>query len=307
MANHDKSKNDKRSKKHTGKKYAVSPAGMTLSEQLRLPQGPVDISALDPAATTGFPGKGKEDAPELTALMEPKLADLQERLYADGKNPETAKQRVLLLLQGMDTAGKGGTIKHVIGMVDPQGVQIKAFKRPTPEELAHDFLWRVRKAVPDYGMLGVFDRSQYEDVLIVRVDNLVPESEWSKRYQLINEFEAELAEQGTTLIKCFLNISKAVQKEREAARLADPAKYWKYNPGDLDTRAKWDEYMVAYADALEKCNTEFAPWYVIPSDRKWYRNWAVAQILTEHLAALNLQWPPATFDVETEKAKVAAC
>ena len=205
----------------------------------------------------------------------------------------------------MDTSGKGGAIRHAIGLVDPQGVRIKAFKAPTDEERKHDFLWRIEREVPGPGMIGIFDRSQYEDVLVVRVNGLVPEKVWQSRYDEINAFEQRLVDDGTVIIKCFLHISSAEQKERLLARLEDPSKHWKYNPGDVDVRGQWDDYQAAYADALGRCSTQHAPWYVIPSDRKWYRSWAVAQLLAEHLRTLDLEWPVADFDVEVEKARVA--
>ena len=281
-------------------------AAAPLSSLLRVPSGPVSMADFDSSATPGFPGKDKDDAPAELAALIPELSDLQERLYAHGRSdPENARS-VLVVLQGMDTSGKGGVIRHAIGLVDPQGVQLKSFKAPTAEERAQHYLWRIRKALPTGGMIGIFDRSHYEDVLVVRVESLVPESEWSRRYDEINEFEAELVANGTTLIKCMLNVSFEEQLARLKARLDDPTKYWKYNPGDVDARAKWPAYQEAYAAALELCNTADAPWHVIPADRKWYRNWAVAELLRETLAGMNLQWPPADFDVATEKARVAA-
>ena len=276
-----------------------------LSEVLRLPVGEVDMTAFDPAATPGFPGE-KQDAAAITKALAPELSDLQERLFAAGRVDESRTQRILIVLQGMDTSGKGGVIRHAIGMVDPQGVKIKAFKVPTEEERAHHYLWRIQRELPPPGLIGIFDRSHYEDVLVVRVHNVVEESVWSQRYDEINAWEDELGDQGTVLIKCFLNISSAEQKKRLIARLDDPTKHWKYNPGDVDERAKWPAYMEAYRAVFERCNTERAPWYVIPSDRKWYRNWAVAQLLVEQLRALDLRWPVANFDVEEEKARVAA-
>jgi PPK2 family polyphosphate:nucleotide phosphotransferase len=276
-----------------------------ISELLRLPVGEVDLSQFDPASTPGFPGD-KEDASEVTEALAPELGDLQERLFAAGRVKETTDRKILIVLQGMDTSGKGGTIRHAIGMVDPQGVKIKAFKAPTEEERAHHYLWRIERELPAPGLIGIFDRSHYEDVLVVRVHKLVDESVWSKRYDEINAWEKDLVEQGTVLIKCFLHISSAEQKERLLARLEDPTKHWKYNPGDVDERANWSTYMKAYQAVLERCNTEHAPWYMIPADRKWYRNWAVAQLLTEHLRALDLDWPAADYDVEQEKARVAA-
>jgi len=276
-----------------------------LSEALRRPPGPLDVRDLDPRATPLFPG-GKADAPRATAPVAALLEDLQERLYAQARTDPAAAPRVLLVLQGMDTAGKGGTIKHAIGLVDPQGVAIQAFKAPTPQELRHDFLWRIRRALPAPGMIGIFDRSHYEDVLIGRVEQLASPEEIERRYDRINAFEHELAAGGTRIVKCFLNVSKAAQKRRLAERLDPPgAKYWKYNPGDLGTRAKWDDYMTAYNLVLERCDSDEAPWYLIPSDRKWYRNWAVARILAETLAAMGLQWPAATFDVAAERVRVA--
>jgi PPK2 family polyphosphate:nucleotide phosphotransferase len=276
-----------------------------LSTLLRLPAGPVEMGSFDPAAATGFPGD-KNDAPAITESLAPELGDLQERLFAAGRVAEGTSPKILVVLQGLDTSGKGGVIRHAIGMVDPQGVKIKAFKAPTEEERAHQYLWRVERELPAPGMIGIFDRSHYEDVLVVRVNNLVDESVWSKRYDEINAWEEDLVDQGTVLIKCFLNLSSAEQKDRLLARLDDPTKHWKYNPGDVDERAKWPAYMAAYQAVLERCNTKRAPWYVIPADRKWYRNWAVAQLLVEHLRALYLSWPTAEFDVEKEKERVAA-
>jgi PPK2 family polyphosphate:nucleotide phosphotransferase len=276
-----------------------------LSRLLRLPKGPVDLTAIDAAGSPGYPGAGKTDAPALTAALAPELSDLQERLYANGRSAVPGAPSVLVLLQGMDTSGKGGVIRHAMGLVDPQGIQLTSFKVPTEEERKHHYLWRIRRALPDPGMIGIFDRSQYEDVLVVRVEQLVPVSEWNRRYDEINAFEKEVADAGTTIIKCFLHVSFEEQRQRLADRLASPAKYWKYNPKDIDARAKWPAYQEAYTDALERCNTDHAPWFVIPSDRKWYRNWAVAQLLREHLIGLNLSWPEATFDVAAEKARVA--
>ena len=242
----------------------------------------------------------------MTEALAPELSDLQERLFATGRANEAVSKKILVVLQGMDTSGKGGVIRHAIGMVDPQGVKIKAFKAPTEDERSHAYLWRIERELPPSGMIGIFDRSHYEDVLVVRVRSLVEKSVWSKRYDEINAWEANLIEQGMVLIKCFLNLSSAEQKARLMARLDDETKYWKYNPGDVDERALWPAYMEAYQAVLERCNTEGAPWYVVPADRKWYRNWAVAQLLVEHLHALGLRWPAADFEVEKEKARVSA-
>ena len=281
-------------------------ADVPLSELLRLPQGQVSMADLDPSATPGYPGEGKADAEELTDALGPEVSDLQEMLYAAGRSePETAP-RVLVVLQGMDTSGKGGVIRHAMGLVDPQGIDLTAFKAPTPVERKHNYLWRIRRALPGAGKIGIFDRSHYEDVLVVRVESLVPEDVWSKRYEQINKFEAGLVAGGTRIIKCMLNVSAEEQKARLAERLEDPTKYWKYNPADVNAREKWPAYMEAYEALLEKCNTDAAPWYVIPADRKWYRNWAVAELLRETLTGMSLAWPAAEFNVKAEKLRVAA-
>jgi PPK2 family polyphosphate:nucleotide phosphotransferase len=233
-----------------------------------------------------------------------RLDQLQETLYAEATGG--GRRSLLLVLQGMDTSGKGGVIRHVAGLVNPQGLQIAAFKRPTQEELRHDFLWRIRKQLPAPGRIAVFDRSHYEDVLVVRVNGLVRESVWRDRYRLINEFEAELVAAGTTVIKCLLHISPQEQAERLLARLDDPTKLWKYNTGDVDVRAKWLEYQQAYTDALQECDSDAAPWYVIPADRKWYRNWAVASVLAESLTEMGLTYPASHLDVDVERARIAA-
>ncbi len=265
---------------------------------------PVDLSAYDSRATPGFDGK-KADAEKQLAAMGKELSDLQEKLFAGGRSGDSPT-RVLLVLQGMDTSGKGGIIRHVAGLVDPQGLAITSFKKPTPEELEHDFLWRVENRLPQPGTIGVFDRSHYEDVLIGRVRQLATSDEIERRYGAINDFEEAFTDSGGVLIKCFLHITTEDQKERLVARLEDPTKHWKYNPGDLDERMLWDDYQRAYALALERCSTEHAPWHLVPSGRKWYRNWAVATMLLEQLRALDLQWPVADYDVDAEKARLTA-
>lgn len=276
----------------------------TLSEALAVPSGPVDLASYDSRATTGFDG-AKGDAPARMDELGKRLGDLQECLFAGGRSG-TGSRSLLLLLQGMDTSGKGGIIRHAVGLVDPLGVSITSFKKPTEEELAHDFLWRIEKALPEPGIIGIFDRSQYEDVLIARVRKLADEKEIERRYGAINDFEAAYLDGGGTIIKCFLHITADDQKERLLARLDDPTKHWKYNPGDIDERLLWDDYQEAYDTAIERCSTDKAPWLLVPSGRKWYRNWAVAQLLLEHLEAMNLEWPKADFDVETEKKRLAA-
>lgn len=230
------------------------------------------------------------------------MDEAQESLFAHGS--AGGHRRLLLVLQGMDTAGKGGTLRHCVGLMDPQGVRITAFKAPTPEEQEQDFLWRIRNALPDAGMVGVFDRSHYEDVLIQRVKSMAPADEIERRYLAINEFEAEAADSGCPIVKVMLHISRDEQKERLLERLENPHKYWKYNPSDVDERALWDDYQHAYEIALERCNTDTAPWHVVPADRKWYRNLAVANLLVEALEKLDLGWPPADFDVELETKRV---
>ncbi len=275
----------------------------TLDSQLAV-SGPINLVDFDSRATTGFDGDKKDAEKGLAALGE-ELSELQERLYARGV-AETGQTKVLLLLQGMDTSGKGGIIRHVAGLVDPQGVAITSFKKPTATELKHDFLWRIEKGLPEPGKIGVFDRSHYEDVLIVRVRQLAEPDEIERRYDAINEFEKKFTDAGGVLIKCFLHITTDDQKERLAARLEDPSKHWKYNPNDVNERMLWDDYQRAYSIALERCSTEWAPWHLIPSGRKWYRNWAVAALLTEKLRELDLEWPKASFDVEAEKARLTA-
>lgn len=275
----------------------------TARETFRVPSGPVDLSAIDPGARPIGP-RDKADAALEMEDLGARLDSRQEALYAEGATG--GRRAVLLVLQGMDTSGKGGTIRHVLGMVNPQGVHIASFKRPTEEELAHDFLWRIRRQVPVPGRIGVFDRSHYEDVLVARVDGLVPEEVWQARYEAIADFERELSDQGVTILKCMLHISPEEQAERLLARLDDPQKRWKYNPGDLDAREKWPAYQEAYAAALERCDSDVAPWYVVPSDRKWYRNWAVAALLAETLDDLDPTFPPPDYDLETERARLKA-
>jgi PPK2 family polyphosphate:nucleotide phosphotransferase len=270
---------------------------------LRLPSGPVDLGSLDPRDTHGFEGDKATGKAALFAMGE-ELADLQERLFAEGKATDDGRS-VLLVLQGMDTSGKGGTLRKTVGLIDPQGVRITSFKAPTPEELEHDFLWRIRKALPGPGYVGVFDRSHYEDVLIARVRELADGDEIERRYEAINDFERELVDGGTTIIKCMLHISPEEQRERLLARLDKPEKHWKYNPGDVDERALWPRYREAYELALERTNTEHAPWHVVPADRKWFRNLAVGTLLLETLRGMDPQWPEADFDVDVERKRLA--
>ncbi len=261
------------------------------------------LADVAPRDTIGFDGR-KSDAAGAISELSVELEDLQERLYAQGTTG--APTSVLLVLQGMDTSGKGGTIGTVAGAVDPLGLHIAAFKRPTPQELEHDFLWRIEKQLPGPGQLGVFDRSHYEDVLIGRVRELADAAEIERRYDAINAFERAYVEGGGTIVKCLLHIDRDVQQERLQARLDDPTKHWKFNLGDLDEREVWDEYQRAYDIVLQRCSTDVAPWFVVPSGRKWYRNWAVATLLLEHLRSLDLTWPEADFDVAAAKRRLAS-
>lgn len=260
------------------------------------------VSDIDTSATPGFSGS-KADAAELQAERNVRLAGLQEMLYASNKAADDTRS-VLLVLQGMDAAGKGGIVKHVVGVVNPMGVRYTAFGKPTKDELAHHYLWRIRNALPPAGHIGVFDRSHYEDVLIVRVHNLVPPEVWGARYDEINAFERELVDGGTTLMKVAMFISPEKQKEQLLERLEDPTKYWKYNPGDVDERKLWPKYQEAYQAVLDRTSTDYAPWHIVPCDRRWYSRLAVTELLIKTLEGLNLSWPPADFDVEAEKKRL---
>ncbi len=272
-----------------------------LVASLRVPSGPVDLAAVDTDSAPGFTGTKADGKAALFALG-PTLSDLQERLFAEGRTG--GGRRLLLVLQGMDTSGKGGTLRSTVGLMDPQGVRITSFKAPTPEELEHDFLWRIKKALPGAGYVGVFDRSHYEDVLIARVRELAPAAAIEGRYEAINQFESELAASGTTIVKCMLHISAEEQKARLLARLDNPAKHWKYNPGDVDERQKWPAYQDAYEIALERTNTDGAPWHLVPADKKWYRNLAVGHLLLDALERMDLHWPEADFDVAVERRRL---
>jgi PPK2 family polyphosphate:nucleotide phosphotransferase len=274
----------------------------TFREALRA--GPqFELGALDPRSTPGFDGD-KAAAEKLMPRLADQASELQERLYAESK--AGGNRKVLLVIQGMDTSGKGGIMRHVVGAMDPQGSEITAFKAPTAEERRRHYLWRIRKALPGAGTIGVFDRSHYEDVLIVRVHDLVPEADWSARYDEINAFEAEVAADDTVIIKVMLHLSNEEQRSRLMRRLERPDKHWKFNPGDIDERRHWDDYMEAYQAAIVQCSTEIAPWYVVPADRKWYARLAVMNLVDEHLAAMDLRWPSVDYDVEAQKARLIA-
>jgi PPK2 family polyphosphate:nucleotide phosphotransferase len=271
-----------------------------LADLLRVGDG-FRLEDVDSRSTPGFSG-GKARGKAALAAGADELSTLQEKLFAQGRTG--GSRRLLLVVQGMDTSGKGGIMRHVVGAVDPQGVDHTAFGAPSAEEKKHDFLWRIRRALPRPGRIGVFDRSHYEDVLVVRVHNLAPRTDWSKRYQRINAFEEKVAQDSTTIVKVMLHISRSEQLDRLLARLEDPKKHWKYHPGDVDDRLRWDDYAEAYQQVLDRCSTAAAPWFVVPADRKWYARWAVQQLLLEHLRAMRLGWPEASFDVEAERSRL---
>jgi hypothetical protein len=274
----------------------------TPSDVLRFRSGS-KISDLDTNSSPGFSGK-REDAGKITTEREEQFAELQEMLYANAR--EGDHRSVLLVLQGMDTAGKGGIVTHVVAAGNPMGIDYHSFGKPTPEERSHHFLWRINKSLPPAGHIGVFDRSHYEDVLVVRVHELVGPDELDGRYDEINTFEKELAEAGTTIVKVAMFVSLEEQKARLTERLQRPDKFWKYNPGDLDERALWPKYQEAYQIMLERTSTDVAPWYILPCDKKWYARMAVNELLIEALTAMDLSWPPADFDLEGERKRVAA-
>jgi PPK2 family polyphosphate:nucleotide phosphotransferase len=266
--------------------------GGLMKQHLVEPGKKIKLAERDPQDTGDFKG-GKEECLKEIAKLNEKLQELQELLYAEGKH------KVLVVLQAMDTGGKDGTIRRVFDGVNPQGVKVASFKVPTPEELAHDYLWRVHKVTPANGEMVIFNRSHYEDVLVVRVHEYVPKTVWLKRYDQINEFEKLLAENGTTIVKFFLHISKDEQKERLQARLDDPTKHWKFSLGDLGERKLWDDYQSAYEDALNKTSTEHAPWYVVPANRKWYRDLVISTVLVDTLKGLKMEYPKPEDDLSS--------
>ncbi|GAA4188632.1 hypothetical protein GCM10022288_15260 [Gryllotalpicola kribbensis] len=277
------------------KAWKVDPA-----ESLKAGPGFV-LADVDPASTPGFKGD-KKTGEEVLAADAADLTELQQRLYARGV--EGDERRVLLVLQGMDTAGKDGTVRHVVGMTHPEGVQLTSFKAPTAWERRHDFLWRVARRVPEPGKLGVFNRSHYEDVLIQRVHQMAPAAEIERRYGAINEFEAGLVDRGISVLKVMLHISPDEQKKRLQERLDRPEKNWKYNPADVTERGFWKEYQEAYQLAIERCSTDVAPWYVIPADKKWFARIAVQRLLDGVLEGLDLTWPLPDYDIAAEKKRL---
>lgn len=262
-----------------------------------------DLASFDRGSTPGFAG-GKRDASALMAERGTLMAELQERLYANGRAGGT--RSVLVVVQGLDTAGKGGIARHVMGMVDPQGVALRSFGVPTPEERRHHYLWRIKRALPKPGLIGLFDRSHYEDVLVVRVDELVPEEVWRRRYEEINRWEKSLVDSGTVVLKFALMISYEQQALRLMERLDRPDKRWKYSLSDIETRLKWGRFQDAYADVFRLTSTEHAPWHVLPADRKWYPRAAVTEVLTRTLIDMNLQWPKPRWRPAAQRRRLAA-
>jgi len=268
----------------------------TISELLMPDTGGTILPGLDARATPGVEDREAAEA-EMSELAD-RLDDLQERLWVE----ET--RSLLVVLQGMDTSGKGGTVRHVFSAMNPVGIEVTSFKEPTEEELAHHFLWRIERKLPVPGEVMVFDRSHYEDVLVVRVRSLVPEDIWRARYDEINSFEERVAGAGTTIVKCMLHISYDEQRERLLARLDDPDKHWKFNEGDIEERRHWLDYQSAYEEAIRQCSTDVAPWYVIPADRKWYRNWAISKLLVETLERMDPKLPRPDLDVEALRERL---
>jgi PPK2 family polyphosphate:nucleotide phosphotransferase len=260
-----------------------------LTRELKVAPGyKIKLAQVDPGDTHGVK---KADAPDLLSRNIERLSTLQYQLYAEGR------RSLLVVLQGIDAAGKDGTIRHVMTGLNPQGVTVTAFKEPEGAEKRHDYLWRVHSAVPEWGKIGIFNRSHYEDVLIVRVHGMVPKSEWSARYQQINDFERMLSECGVHMVKLLLYIDKKEQARRFRLRLEDPTKNWKFSAADVKEREYWDQYIEAYEDMLRKCSTEWAPWYVVPANRKWFRNLTVSQIVVEALESMHLKFPKPAADL----------
>ena len=283
-------------------KKSKATASASMEELLRVDDG-FRLADVDAEGTPGFDA-GKTEGKKALADHAAELGTWQEKLFAESKGGGT--RSVLLVVQGMDTSGKGGIMRHVVSQIDPEGIRATAFKAPTAEERKHDFLWRIRNALPGPGKIGVFDRSHYEDVLVVRVHDLVPRAEWSKRYAQINAFEREVIASGTRIVKVMTHISKDEQKVRLRERLERPDKHYKYNPGDVDERLHWDDYMEAYQVALTRTSTKGAPWYVVPANKKWYARFAVQQLLLDALTDMDPTWPVMDFDVAAELKRLDA-
>ncbi|MCL4222121.1 MAG: polyphosphate kinase 2 family protein [Phycisphaerales bacterium] len=272
---------------------------MNVADLLRVrPGSPVDLRSIDASGTPGLEGPREQEKAAAATLHQQNcdaMQSLQYLLWAE------RRQALLVVLQGMDTAGKDGTIRNVYGVLNPQGVRVTAFTQPTERELAHDFLWRVHRATPAHGQIVIFNRSHYEDVTVVRVQNLAPKEVWSKRYEHINAFERLLVDSGTSIIKIFLHIDRDEQKQRIESRLSDPTKSWKFAASDISERKHWDDYTDAYNDAISKCSTAHAPWFVVPANRKWYRNWAISTITRHTLEKMNPRTPAAKFEAGSIK------
>jgi len=269
------------------------PVSGALEKYLVEPGSKVDLHKTDPNDRELFGEGGKEESWPAFDVLQEQLKDLQKLLYAQNKH------RVLVVMQAMDTGGKDGCIKHVFSRIDPQGIHVRSFKKPSEEELAHDFLWRVHGKVPRNGQLVIFNRSHYEDIIAVKVKKIFPEKVWKQRYRHVVEFERMLAEEGTTIVKIYLHISKEEQKARLESRLENPDKHWKFNPDDLKDRALWEDFMETYEELLPRTSTEHAPWYVVPANRKWYRNLVVARIMVDTLKRLNMEFPAIDWDPKT--------
>lgn len=263
------------------------------------PDDKIRLKDWDPADDGEYKNGEKDEGEERLLELNAELEELQELLFAEGKH------KILIVLQGMDTSGKDGVIRHVFDGVNPQGVRVASFKVPTSEELSHDYLWRVHKQVPGKGEIVIFNRSHYEDVLVVRVHSLVPEAVWKKRYQQISEFEELLAEEGTTILKFFLHIDLEEQRERLLARIDEPAKNWKFNPGDLDERKLWGKYQKAYEDVLSQTSQDYAPWIIVPANRKWYRDLVISAILVDTLKDLKMEFPQPAENLETYRTQLS--
>lgn len=266
------------------------PVSGALERYLVKPGGKVDLAKIDSDERALFQNGGKDESNKAFDKLQDELQTLQKVLYAQNKH------RILLVLQAMDTGGKDGCVKHVFSRIDPQGIHVRSFKKPTEEELARDFLWRVHNKVPRNGEMVIFNRSHYEDVIAVRVKKLFPDKVWKQRYQHIIDFERMLAEEGTTIVKIYLHISKDEQKRRIVSRLQNPDKHWKFHPDDLQDRALWNDFMRTYEDLLSKTSSEHAPWYVVPANRKWYRNLCVARIMVDTMKRLKMELPKIDWD-----------
>jgi PPK2 family polyphosphate:nucleotide phosphotransferase len=264
---------------------------------LRLPPGPVDLRAIDPASTPGFTGD-KAAGKQALAELGDELSDLQERLFAEGTTG--SRRRVLLVLQGMDTSGKGGVLRHTVGLIDPQGVRITSFKSPSEEEGRHHFLWRVKRALPQPGLVGVFDRSHYEDAIVPRALGQIDDTEFGQRIRTIERFERGLVDTGVVVVKCLLHLSYDEQRARFVRRLRRPDKQWKFSDADVATRRHWPQFQTAYGEVIGRTSFDDAPWYLVPSDHKWYRNWAVARLLVEMFEALDQRYPALGAGVDVE-------